>query len=72
MHLEEAEVFNQSQELWDSLKGILTDEGYTSNETFDQAVSILRSLREESLALLEGDERDEFEKETRWVLNVKK
>jgi hypothetical protein len=66
-HEEEAETFNKSQELWKGLEGVLTQEGYTANETFDEAVEMLKQLREIGLENLEGGVRKEFEVETRWV-----
>jgi hypothetical protein len=69
-HYEEAETFNKSQEFWKGLQGIVTDEGYASNETFEQAVETFRSLREVGLEELDGEERINFEKETRWVTDL--
>lgn len=43
-HREEADSFNRNQAFWEELRGILTDEGYTSNETFDKAIEVLRNL----------------------------
>ncbi|CAA9966968.1 hypothetical protein PTMSG1_10327 [Pyrenophora teres f. maculata] len=40
-HYEEASDFNKSQEFWKDLQGVLTDEGYASNESFSKAVEIL-------------------------------
>ena len=48
----------------------MSDEGYTSNETFSKAIEIFRDLRESGLAVLEGEERMEFDKKTRWVLDL--
>lgn len=69
-HYEEAESFNKSQELWKDLRGILTDEGYTSKESFSKAVKILRDLRDVGLGDLKGEERRNFDKETRWVADL--
>jgi hypothetical protein len=40
-HHEQVGAFNQNREFWKRMDGILTDEGYTSNETFSQAMKIL-------------------------------
>jgi alpha-galactosidase len=69
-HDQEAETFNKSQELWKELEGVLTDEGYTSNETLDKAVQALKGLREIGLQTLQGDVRSRFEEETRWVTSL--
>lgn len=67
---EEAGAFNASQEVWSKLDDILTTEGYTSNETFSSAVQVLKGLRETGLEGLNGKEREEFDKETRYVLDL--
>jgi hypothetical protein len=69
-HYEEADSFNKSQEFWKELQGVLTDEGYASNETYSKAVKILKDLREGALHDLEGEERTSFEEETRWVADL--
>jgi hypothetical protein len=48
----------------------MTDEGYASNETFEQAVKTFKYLREAGLEELDGEERVSFEKETRWVTDL--
>lgn len=66
-HYDQVDSFNASQEVWKRLNGILTPEGYTSNETFNEAVKIARSLREAGLQVLEGEERRIFEEETQCI-----
>ncbi|KAF2235077.1 hypothetical protein EV356DRAFT_523458 [Viridothelium virens] len=68
-HRKEADVLNDNQALWGELRGILTDEGYTSNETFGRATELLEKLRETGLDRLKGDERNEFDREKRVVLD---
>ncbi|KAL9093851.1 MAG: hypothetical protein Q9165_003774 [Trypethelium subeluteriae] len=68
-HREEADVFNDNQAFWSELRGILTDEGYTSNETFGKAVEVLETLRETGPARLKGDERDESDRKIHWVVD---
>jgi hypothetical protein len=48
----------------------VTDEGYASNETFEQAVETFKNLREVGLEELDGEECINFEKETRWVTDL--
>lgn len=55
--------FNKSQEFWKELQGVLTDEGYASNESYSNAVEMLRNLREVGLGDLKGEERRSFDKE---------
>lgn len=63
-------LVNKSQEFWKALQGVLTDEGYTSNETFCKVVETVRDMRNAGLESLEGDERDRFEVETHWVAEL--
>ncbi|EMD61142.1 hypothetical protein COCSADRAFT_345271 [Bipolaris sorokiniana ND90Pr] len=69
-HHEEFGAFSKCQEFRRALKGILTDEGYTSNESFSTAVEILKDLRQVSLDKLNGKERCSFEEETRWIADL--
>ncbi|RMD39186.1 hypothetical protein DV735_g5946, partial [Chaetothyriales sp. CBS 134920] len=71
-HREEAESFNENQQFWEDLRGTLTDEGYTLNETYGAAVEVLKSLRDTGLARFKGEERNEFDKQTQWVLDLDK
>jgi hypothetical protein len=48
----------------------VTDEGYASNETFEQAVETFQNLREVGLEEFDGEERIDFETETRWVTDL--
>ncbi|KAF2454103.1 kinase-like domain-containing protein [Lineolata rhizophorae] len=70
-HYEEAKSFNKNQELWEELRGIVTDEGYTSNETFSEAIEVFRNLRESGSAGLKDEERVAFDRKTRWVLDLR-
>jgi hypothetical protein len=49
-HLEEADAFNENREFWDRHRGILTDEGYSSHETFNEATKVVDVLRRNNLA----------------------
>lgn len=69
-HYEEAESFNKSQEFWKELGEVLTDEGYASNDSYHQAVKIVRDLREVGLDDMKGEERRKFDEETRWVAHL--
>ncbi|EEQ34143.1 Phosphotransferase enzyme [Microsporum canis] len=70
-HREEAEAFNNAQDFWEMLKDKVNADGWTANDDFDAAVEYFSQLREAGLASLEGDERDEFEMQTKWVLDRK-
>lgn len=71
-HYAEADAFNRSHEFWKKLRGILTDEGFTLNETFAEAVETVEKLREAGLAGMKGDSQDEFDRATRWVTDLRK
>jgi len=71
-HDEESVSFNKSQELWKGLQGVVTDEGYTSNESFTRAVEVLGDLRRVGLGDLKGEERRCFDEETRWVADLER
>lgn len=63
-------MFNKSQGFWRRLQGVLSDEGYTPNETFNKAIEILKDLRETGLGNLKGKERQTFDAETRWIADL--
>lgn len=70
-HNDEIEPFNDSQELWSRFEGVLTDEGFALNETYEQAVEAVRGLKAAGLDGLEGEKREKFEKETQWVTDLR-
>jgi hypothetical protein len=70
LHDREAGSFKKSQEFWKGLQEILTDEGYASSESFASAVEILKKLRELGLGNLRGEELRNFDRATRWVLDL--
>ena len=69
-HAGEVEEFNDSQEFWEGLEGVLPEVGFALNETYGRAVEAVRGLREVGLEGLEGEEREGFEKETQWVTDL--
>ena len=46
---------------------IVGRDGWTSNETYDQALEMFSELRKEGLQHLEREERVTFEAQTRWA-----
>lgn len=69
-HAEEVEEFNDSQEFWSRFEGVLTDEGFALNETYEQAVEAVKELKAAGLDGLEGEEREIFEKDTHWITEL--
>ena len=51
---------------------MVTDEGFTHNETYEQAVEVVKELRAVGLAMdgLESEEREWFEKHTHWITEL--
>ncbi|KAL3264652.1 hypothetical protein ABHI18_000570 [Aspergillus niger] len=45
-HHEDSEGWNEVQDFWDALSGILNRDGWTSHETYDQAVSIYSQIQD--------------------------
>jgi hypothetical protein len=66
-HYAEAEGWNERADFWDSLAGLVSRDGWTSNETYDKALEMFGELREEGLKTLIGEERVTFEAQTRWA-----
>ncbi|EDN07298.1 predicted protein [Histoplasma mississippiense (nom. inval.)] len=69
-HHEDGEGFNETPDFWDSVEGIVDRSGWTIPENFDTAVDYFSKLREEGLRTLTGEERRDFELQTRWVLRT--
>ncbi|EME40309.1 hypothetical protein DOTSEDRAFT_91507 [Dothistroma septosporum NZE10] len=44
-HQDEAENFNDSQRFWHNLRGILSEDGYTTNDNYPRAVEVLKELQ---------------------------
>ncbi|MCJ1357536.1 MAG: Phosphotransferase enzyme [Icmadophila ericetorum] len=66
-HYTDGEGWNERADFWDSLAGLVSRDGWTSNETYDQALEMFAELREEGLKKLTGKERVDFEAQTRWA-----
>ncbi|OKP10478.1 Altered inheritance of mitochondria protein 9, mitochondrial [Penicillium subrubescens] len=66
-HSVDADGWNEVQDFFDSIEGLVKRDGWTSPETFDAAFGFFSELRKRGLAHLKGDERDIFERQTRWA-----
>lgn len=69
-HSVDADGWNEVQDFFDSIEGLVKRDGWTSPETFDAAFGFFSELRKRGLAHLKGDERTIFEKQTRWAKNT--
>ena len=67
-HDEDGEGWNEKADFWDSIAGVVSRDGWVSQEDYDQAFDMFADLREEGLTNLEGKEREEFEASTRWAI----
>jgi len=67
-HYEDADGWNENADFWDSLQGLVHRDGWTSNESYEQALDIFVQLREQGLQNLTGEELLEFEKNTGWAV----
>ncbi|KAE8143966.1 phosphotransferase family protein [Aspergillus pseudotamarii] len=47
-HYEDSEGWNEVQDFWDALSGIISRDGWTSHATYDQAVSIYSQIQAET------------------------
>ena len=66
-HYRDGEGWNERADFWGSLAGLVSRDGWTSNETYVQAREMFAELREEGLKNLSGEERMDFEAQTRWA-----
>lgn len=66
-HLQDADGWNEVQDFFDSIEGLVKRDGWTHNETFGDALEFFSSLRKVGLKDMKGEEREKFEKETRWA-----
>lgn len=66
-HSVDAEGWNDVQDFFDSIEGLVQRDGWTSYESFDAAFEFFSELRTRGLERLKGEERDIFERQTRWA-----
>lgn len=63
----DAEGWNEVQDFFDGIEDLVKRDGWTHLETFDVALRFFSDLRKEGLEHLKGEERENFEKDTRWA-----
>ncbi|CEJ62326.1 hypothetical protein PMG11_10828 [Penicillium brasilianum] len=66
-HSVDADGWNEVQDFFDSYDGLVQRDGWTSHESFDAAFGFFAELRNRGLEHLKGEERDIFERQTRWA-----
>ncbi|KAK8217850.1 kinase-like domain-containing protein [Phyllosticta capitalensis] len=62
-----AEDWNAVADLWDTLSGIVQRDGWVSHENYEGACEVFARFRKMGLEHFEGEEREDFERHTRWV-----
>lgn len=66
-NMRDGEGWNEQADFWDGLEGFVARDGWTSNETYEEALKMFSGLREEGLKQMAGEERSDFEKRTKWA-----
>ncbi|KAI9836106.1 MAG: hypothetical protein M1819_001722 [Sarea resinae] len=66
-HSNDAEGWNEVQDFWESIAGLVTRDGWTPSDRYSDAVALFAELRENGLKAMKGKERESFEKETHWA-----
>jgi hypothetical protein len=68
-HSTDAEDWNRAQNFLDSIDGFVQRDGWTSPETYDDALQMFLELRHQVLddEQMQGEERTSFEQQTRWA-----
>ncbi|EFQ98851.1 phosphotransferase enzyme family protein [Nannizzia gypsea CBS 118893] len=66
-HARDGDGWNEAQDFWKAMEGIVTRDGWTSHEQYDDAMALFSELRENILKTLVGKERKDFEAQTRWA-----
>ncbi|XMA20109.1 hypothetical protein WAI453_012900 [Rhynchosporium graminicola] len=65
--MRDAEGFNEQADFWDRMEGFIARDGWVSNERYEEALDLFANLQEEHLKQLTGEERSDFEKQSRWA-----
>lgn len=67
-HAKDGEGWNEVQDYWDSVSGLVSRDGWTAHSTYAEALECLSELRRNALKILTGKERESFEVQTRWAV----
>ncbi|PYH96755.1 hypothetical protein BO71DRAFT_448359 [Aspergillus ellipticus CBS 707.79] len=67
IHAEESAGWNEVQDFWDSVSGIVSRDGWNPHHLYEDAVAMFAELRGLGLGRMKGMEREVFERETRWA-----
>lgn len=67
IHKEEGEGWNEVQDFWQAVSGIVARDGWTPNDRYEDALELFRELRDGGLKSTDGKESKEFKKQMQWV-----
>ncbi|KAJ5138425.1 uncharacterized protein N7515_003273 [Penicillium bovifimosum] len=66
-HSVDSEGWNEVQDFFDSIEGLVKRDGWTYPDTFDAALNFFSELRERGLRNMTEEEKRAFDRETRWA-----
>ncbi|KKZ65771.1 hypothetical protein EMCG_08420 [[Emmonsia] crescens] len=69
-HAKDGEGWNEVQDFWRALEGIVTRDGWAPHNLYDDAVALFAELREIGLKNMVGKDRKDFEVQTQWVEKI--
>jgi hypothetical protein len=69
-HLKDAEEWNEVQDFWDFVAGIVTRDRWTACDKYNDAVTLFSELRKTGLGVMVGKDRERFDEQTRWIDSV--
>ena len=66
-HAKDGEGWNETQDFWDSVAGVVSRDGWTAHSTYAEAVKYFWELRQNGLGNMTDEEREAIEPELRWA-----
>lgn len=66
-HSADAEGWNEVQDFFNSIEGLVKRDGWTYPDTFDSAFNFFSELRERGLKNMTGEEKRAFDRQTSWA-----
>lgn len=66
-HAKDGEGWNEVQDFWRAVEGIVTSDAWTPHDLYDDGVALFSELREIGLKNMAGKDRKDFEAQTQWV-----
>ncbi|OJD27490.1 hypothetical protein ACJ73_01103 [Blastomyces percursus] len=66
-HAKDGEGWNEVQDFWRAVEGIVTRDGWTPHDLYDDAIALFSELREIGLKSMVEKDRKDFKAQTQWV-----